>query len=164
MAWRNLVFTRGSPKTKFSNADKEIGKQNVHKYGQKDPRHISDNHRYFHAQVRTLLQELLLIQELEDEIRWQFTIDGVKQDKVYHLCFPILFFMGDTMEHNKLCSLWGGPKATYVCCIYDCPMTLLDEPCTAMTLKDKRDRKCKGERIPPNKFILTDAEKIKLNH
>ncbi len=33
-----------------------------------------------------------------------------------------------------------------------------------MTLEDKRDRKCKGERIPPNTFILTDAKKIKLNH
>jgi len=54
-----------------------------------------------------LLQEFFLIQDLEDGIRWQFTIDGVKQDKVYHLYFPILFFMGDTMEHNKLCSLQG---------------------------------------------------------
>ena len=105
--------------------------------------------------MRTLLHELLLIQELENGIRWQFTIDGVKQDKVYHLYFPILFFMGDTMEHNKLCSLqggpnmehnklcslWGGPKATYVCCICNCPSTLLDEPCTAMTLEDKEGRK-----------------------
>ena len=82
----------------------------------------------------------------------------------YHLYFPILFFMGDTMEHNKLCSLWGGPIATYVCCICNCPSTLLDEPCTVMTLEDKRDRKRKGERILANTFILTDAKKIKLNH
>ena len=50
----------------------------------------------------TLLQELLLIQKIEDGIRWQFTIDGVKQDKVYHLYFPILFFMGDTMVPKLL--------------------------------------------------------------
>jgi len=31
-----------------------------------------------------------------------------------------------------------------------------------VTLEDKRDRKRKGERIPPNIFILTDAKKIKL--
>ena len=105
MPWRNLGSTSGNPKTKFINGDKERGKQNVHEFGQKDPRHVPDNHRDFHAQVRTLLQELLLIQELEDGIRWQFTIDGVKQGKVYHLYFPIPFFMGDTMEHNKLCSL-----------------------------------------------------------
>jgi len=66
------------------------------------------------------------------------------------------------MEHNKLCSLWCGLKATYVCHICNCPCTLLEEPCTAMTLEDKRDRKRKGERIPPNTFILTDAKKIKL--
>jgi len=29
--------------------------------------------------------------------------------------FSNSFFIGDTMEHNKLCSLWGDPKATYVC-------------------------------------------------
>ena len=33
-----------------------------------------------------------------------------------------------------------------------------------MTLEDKKDRKRKGERIPLNTFILTDAKKIKLNH
>jgi len=32
-----------------------------------------------------------------------------------------------------------------------------------MTLEDKKDRKRKGERIPPNTFIATDAKKIKLN-
>jgi len=37
MAWRNLGFTRGNPKTKFNDADKERGKQNIHKFGQKDP-------------------------------------------------------------------------------------------------------------------------------
>ncbi len=63
MASRNLGFTRGNPKTEFSNADKERGKQNFHKFGQKDPRNVSDNHRDFCVQVKTLLQELLLIQE-----------------------------------------------------------------------------------------------------
>jgi len=72
--------------------------------------------------------------------------------------------MGDTMEHNKPCSLCGGPKATYVCHICNCLSTLLDEFCTAITLEDKRDRKKKRERIPSNTFILTNAKKIKLNH
>ena len=71
--------------------------------------------------------------------------------------------MGDTMEHNKQCSLWGGHKPTYVCQFCNCPRIHLDEPCTAMTSEDKRDRKRKRERIPPNTFVLTDAKKIKLN-
>jgi len=33
-----------------------------------------------------------------------------------------------------------------------------------MALEDKRDRKHKEERIPPNIFLLTDAKKIKLDH
>ena len=92
MAWRNLVgFTRGNPMSNFCNADKERGKQNVHKFGQKDPRDVPDNHRDFHAQVSTLLQEVLPNQKLEEGIRCQFTIIEIKQYKVYHLYFPILF-------------------------------------------------------------------------
>ena len=137
MAWRNLGFTKSNPKSKFSNANIETGKPNVQKFGQKDPRQVPGPHRDFHAQVRIILQELLQIQSLKDGLEWQFTIDGVKQGKVYHLYFPILFFMGDTVEHNKLCSLHGAPNATYVCCICNCPDTKLDEPCVAMTLKRK---------------------------
>jgi len=44
MAWRNLDFTRGNPKAKFSNADKDRGKQNAHKFGKKDPRHVTFMH------------------------------------------------------------------------------------------------------------------------
>jgi len=115
IAWRKFGFFIGNPKAKCSNADEEKGKKNVKTFGQKDPRHVQDNHRYFHAQARMLLQELLLIQELGDGIRWQFTIDKVKQDKVYHLYVPILFFMGDTIKHNKLCSLHG---VCYLCLLH----------------------------------------------
>jgi hypothetical protein len=163
MAWQNLGFTKSNPKSKFSNAEKERGKQNVLKYRPKDPRFVPDNHRDFHAQVRIILQELLTIQELQNGLEWQFTIDGVKQGKIYHLYFPILFFMGDTVEHNKLCSLHGGPRATYVCRICNCPSQKLDEPCVAMTLEEKRQKKRKGERIYPNTFVLTDAKKIKID-
>jgi hypothetical protein len=41
--------------------------------------------------VRTILQELLQVQDLKDGLQWQFTIDGEKKDKVYSLYFPILF-------------------------------------------------------------------------
>jgi len=68
MGLRNLCFTRGNPKVKFCNADKERGKSNIHKFGQNDLRHDLNNHRDFYAQVRTLLQNLLLIQELKMEL------------------------------------------------------------------------------------------------
>jgi len=64
MASRNLSFTRGNPKAKFSSKDE--AKQNVHKFGQKDPIHIPDSHRDFYAQVMTLLQALLQIQKLNE--------------------------------------------------------------------------------------------------
>jgi len=64
-------------------------------------------------------------------------MDGVKQEKFIIFIFQF-FFMGDTIKHNKLCSLCGGPNATYVCYICNCPSTLHDEPCIAMTLEDKK--------------------------
>jgi len=53
------------------------------------------------------------------------------------------------MEHNKLCNLRGGPNATYVCRICNCPSTHLDEPCTVMALEDKRDKKEKERGFHP---------------
>jgi len=58
----------------------------------------------------TVTRTFLLVHELEDGIRWQFTIDGVKQDKAYHLCFPILFFMGDTMDITNCACYMVVPK------------------------------------------------------
>jgi len=56
--------------------------------------------------------------------------------------------MGDTMENNKLCSLWDGSQATYVCCICNLLQHIsLNECCTAMNLEENRDRKCKGKEF-----------------
>ncbi len=54
------------------------------------------------------------------------------------------------------------PKATYVCCICNCPSTLLEEPCTAMTLEDKEIENVKEKEFHPiHSFRL--MKKIKLN-
>jgi len=71
--------------------------------------------------------------------------------------------MDDTIECNKLCSLCGGPKATFVCHICNCSSTFLDEPCTVIALEDKREKIFKGEKIPPKTFMLTDAKEIEMN-
>jgi len=61
--------------------------------------------------------------------------------------------MGDTVEHNKLYSLCGGPNAMYVCHICNCPKTMLDKPCIAMTLEEKQELK---RQENPSKYIYFD--------
>ena len=137
IAWRNLGFIKNNPKNIFSNEDLASAQGNVIKYCQTDHRYVPDKHRDFHAQVRTILDEVLSVQQLANGLEWCFTIDGQKQEKIFNLFFPVLFFMGDTVEHNKLCSLKAGPNAEYKCRICNCPKHLLDEPCRAITLGEK---------------------------
>ena len=77
--------------------------------------------------------------------------------------FSNSFFMGDTMEHNKLCSLRGGPNANFVCRICNCPADMLDVPCTVMTAEDKQAQRVSGKRVSSTTFTLTDAKKIRLS-
>jgi len=64
--------------------------------------------------------------------------------KVYRLFFPVLFFAGDTMEHNKMSSLQGGTKGKLPCCMCSTVCKHLDSP----------------NNIPMRK--MTDGNKIKM--
>jgi len=61
-------------------------------------------------------------------IKWIFTINGKTIMKVYRLFFPVLFFAGDTMEHNKMSSLQGGTKGKLHCCMCSTVCKHLDSP------------------------------------
>jgi len=63
MAWRNLGFTRCTPKTKSSNADKKRASKLLINL-------VRISKTYFNVQIqaRTLLQELLLIKNLRIEV------------------------------------------------------------------------------------------------
>jgi len=52
---------------------------------------------------------------LEEGVLKQFTIDGKTNPTIYQLFFPILYIIGDTMEHNKLVSLKNGPTSELPC-------------------------------------------------
>ncbi len=43
-------------------------------------------------------------------------------------CFSQFFFAGDTMEHNKLCSLRGGSMSTFPCRMCSTTSKNLDNP------------------------------------
>jgi len=100
------------------------------------------------------LQELLQIQQISSQL-----IGWSKTEFIIFLL--ILFSWVIQLNITNMCSLCGGPKATYVCHICNGPSTLLEEHCTAMTLEDTRDRKCKGEFHPIHSFWL--MPRIKLN-
>jgi len=161
IVWRNLGFIRNHAGSKFTHAERAQAKGNLKKVSPKDAKYVTDNHKDLHAQIRRILEEVLGVQLLKNGLKWQFTLMG-KTRKGVHTFFSIAFFMGDTVEHNKLSSLCGGPNATYLCQI--CPSTLLDQPGTAMTLEEKKELKKKGKKIPPNTFTLTDSKRMKLDH
>jgi len=87
-----------------------------------------------------------------------------KARKGVQLFFSIVIFICDTVGHHKLGSIHGGPNATYLCWICNCPSTLLDQPCSSKTLEEKQKLNQKGKRIFPNTLTLTDAKRNKLDH
>ena len=57
-----------------------------------------------------------------------FSIDGKQSSTEYRLFVLVLFFAGDTMEHNKLCSLRGGSMSTFPCRMCSTTSKNLDNP------------------------------------
>ena len=108
-AWRHLGFIRKNGTSMYSREDIKAAHVNV------IPDDVPDNHNDFHAQMRIILGDLKLIQELEEGVLWQFTIDGKTNSTIYQLFFPILYIIGDTMKHNKLVSLKNGPTSALPC-------------------------------------------------
>ncbi|HEY9296112.1 MAG TPA: hypothetical protein VIQ31_07010, partial [Phormidium sp.] len=124
---------------------------------QNSPEFVPSKHRDYHAQVRTILNDLKQVQSIKEGIKWQFTIDGNKISTVYRLYFPILFFIGDTIEHNKLCGLRGGFSATYICRLCNIPRDKLDTPSNALSAYEQQEIKTAGKRLPSNTYTLTDT-------
>ena len=94
---------------------------------------------------------------MKDGIQWQFTIDRNKLSQIYTLHFPILLFIGDTVEHNKLCGLQGGFSANHLCCLCDVPHDMLDVPSRAVSAYEQLEMKKSGKRFKSNVYTLTDT-------
>ena len=56
--------------------------------------------------------------------------------KLFTVLFPILFFMGDTPAHDKLCCLHIHPKAQLVCWMCNISHDNLDVPAKPYELQD----------------------------
>jgi len=72
---------------------------------------VPDNHNDFHVQMHVIVADLKYMQDLEEGICWQLTIDGETNPTF----FPILYIIGDTMEHNELVPLKNGPTSELPC-------------------------------------------------
>jgi len=88
-----------------------------------------------------ILADLKAIQELENGILWKFTINGETNHTIYWLFFPILYIIGDTMEHNKLVSLKNGPTSPLPCCFCDVKHDDLDDLSIPTTLQNGQQYK-----------------------
>ena len=160
-AWRNLGFIKSNTQYNQSKATIADTTSPIMKIKPALPEFVPDKHMDYHAQVRTILNDINTVQSINEGIRWNFTIDGVKNTKEYRLYFPILFIIGDTVEHNKLCSLRGGNKASRICCICDIPRDKLDTPCSAISSYEKNDLKKAGKRLPSHVHTLTDTRVLR---
>jgi len=116
-AWRNIGFIKNNIKEQYSQQQINVATENQNKYAKNHPCYVPDNHNDFHAQLGCIMNDLLRLQKHKRGIKWRFKIDGKQQEKVYRLFFTVLCFAGDTMEHNKLCSLRGGSFGKFPCCM-----------------------------------------------
>jgi len=89
------------------------------------------------------MNDLLQSQALKRCIKWAFTIDGRTITKEFRLFFPVLFFAGNTMEHNKLCSLRGGNNGKFLCRLCWTKRQNLDNPSAIPLSKMKNSHSLK---------------------
>ncbi len=61
--------------------------------------------------------------------QWNNSSQGIQ------IVFPILCFAGDTMEHNKLCSLCGGSMSKFPCRMCSTTRDNLDNPAAVLLRK-----------------------------
>ena len=80
----------------------------------KKPEYVSKPRLEYNAQMWVLLYGLWRLQQLATGMNFRLPwLDAA--GKLFTVLFPILFFMGDTPAHDKLCCLRIHPKAQFVC-------------------------------------------------
>jgi len=126
VAWRNIGFVKNNVKEQYSQQQIDAATRQIRKYPKNHDCYIPDNHNDWHTQIGCIMNDLRRIQK--KGIKWSFTIDGKKQTTVYRLIVRVLFFAGDTMEHNKLCSLRGGTMGKFPCHMCSITRNCLDSP------------------------------------
>jgi hypothetical protein len=156
-AWRNLGFIKDNTINNQIKTGTSFPIAPTMKHQPNSPEFVPTKHNDYHAQVRTILNDIKTVQGIKQGIKWQFTIDGCKLPQIYRLYFPIVFFIGDTIEHNKLCGLRGGFSAKYICRLCDVPREKLDVPSNAVSAFEQKEMKRLGKRIPSNLYTLTDT-------
>jgi len=125
--WRNLGFIKNNIKEQYSQLQINSATRNTRNYPKSHECYVPPKHNDFHAQIHCLLNDLLQLQKEKRGIKWIFTIDG-GQTVECQLFFPVLFFAGDTMEHNKLSSLWGGSMGKFPCWLCNTTRNNLSSP------------------------------------
>jgi len=127
VAWRNVGFVKNNVKEQYSQQQIDAASRLIQKYPRNHECYVPDNHNDWHTQIRCIMNDLLRIQKKKG-LKWLFTIDGKKQTTEYRLIFRVLFFAGDTMEHNKMCSLRGGNMGKFPCRMCSITRSRLDSP------------------------------------
>jgi len=101
----------------------------------KNPEYVSKPRLEYNAQMWVLLYGLWRLQQLATGMNfWLPWLDAT--GKLLTILFPILFFMGDTPAHDKLCCLHIHPKAQFICRMCNISRENLDVPAKPYELWD----------------------------
>jgi len=115
-------------------AGKQYKKDNFMKDA-KNLEYVSQHCLDYNAQMWVLLYGLWRLQQLATGMNFQLPwLDAA--GKIFTMLFPILFFMGDTPAHDKLCCLCIHPKAQIVCQMCNISHKNLDKPAKPYELWD----------------------------
>jgi hypothetical protein len=118
-AWRTLGFIR-SVDSNTIDLSAQLTKEQLRDMklpSKKDDRskkssgYVPPSRRDYHAILYCIMDGVRKVHK-KGGLYWKFTYDGIKEpDRLVLVKFPVLFIMGDTEGHNKLCALVGGASA-----------------------------------------------------
>jgi len=117
ISWHNLGYIKNKPNCLFTPAKMSAGKQYKKDNFIKDAKkleYVSKTRLQYNAQLWLLPYGLCILQQLATGMNFRLPWFGAA-GKLFTVLFPILFFMGDTPAHDKLCCLCIHPKAQFIC-------------------------------------------------
>lgn len=116
--WAPLGFVRKSYRNQFTTDQLESGKSMAELLPSSHMSFTPPWHLDFHAQMLTILSDLIELQQFVGGMKWKFTIDGKENPRLYNILLPVMYFLVDTKEANTLIGLKAQKEfLCRLCCV-----------------------------------------------
>jgi len=139
-AWRILVYIKNNPYSLFT--PEQIKEGNLywkdHQLLHDHPRFVSDSRSEFHAQFWVgVAEDIMNAQKFARDMLFKLPWLGCKSP-LFKVEMLVLFIMGDTLAHDKLCGLQISTKAQLICQMCNTPKDKFCDPEHPYTLWDSQ--------------------------